>query len=112
MAALLVQDGVPRADILLEGRSLNTWENALYSAEVLRAAGLRRIVLVVDADSMLRAELCFRKQGFDVIAAPVRHRSIGFAPNDLMPSWQALRRNEVTLHELLGLAWYKLLGRI
>jgi uncharacterized SAM-binding protein YcdF (DUF218 family) len=112
MAEVLAAEDVPSEQILLEVKSVNTWENALYTAELLRAKGLRRIILVVDADSMLRAELCFRKQGLEVIAAPIRHRSVSFTLSGLTPSWRALRRNEVMLHEVIGLVWYKLLGRI
>jgi uncharacterized SAM-binding protein YcdF (DUF218 family) len=69
------------------------------------------IVLVVDADSMLRAELCFRREGIAVAPAPLGHRSVD-APAGFLPSWGSIRGNEVTLHESLGLLWYKMRGWI
>jgi uncharacterized SAM-binding protein YcdF (DUF218 family) len=111
MAHSLRSEGVPPEHIVEENRSANTKENAGFTAELLRKMNIREIALVVDADSMLRAELCFRKQGIAVVPAPFGHRSREF-PSGIIPSWGAIRGNETTLHELLGLAWYKLRGWI
>ena len=110
MAHVLRSEGVPPEKIVQEAESRNTYENALFTAGILHGRGIREVLLVVDADSMLRAELCFRKQNIGVVPAPMGHRAV---PNfDLMPSWGAVRGNEITLHELLGLAWYKFRGWI
>ena len=61
---------VPDSSIWTEERSHSTYENALYGAEVLRSHGVARIVLVVEAQSMVRAAACFRKQGIAVVPAP------------------------------------------
>ena len=110
MARVVRVEGVPAESIFEEQTSRNTKENAVYTAEILRKMGIREIALVVDADSMLRAELCFRKEGITVIPAPIGFRSVGSV--SLLPSWGAIRGNEVTLHEVLGLAWYKVRGWI
>lgn len=112
MAQMLQSEGVPGSDILQESRSLNTYQNAVYTAQILKARSITRIALVMEADNMLRGDLVFRKQQLHVIPAPFRHRSTGFGIHELMPSWTAVRRNETTLHELLGLAWYELRGWI
>jgi uncharacterized SAM-binding protein YcdF (DUF218 family) len=112
MSDLLLKGGVPGDMIWLEKRSRSTHENAAYGAAILREHGIQRIVLVVDAQSMPRASACFRKEGIDVIAAPSEFRSLGFLREELLPSWRAIRRNEVTLHEALGLAWYRFQGWI
>ena len=112
MRDLLEQAGVPESAIWTEGRSRNTHENAVYSAEVLREHGISTVVLVVDAQSMLRAELCFRKQGLTVAPAPSDWTTLGPLSRALMPSWRAIYRNEITLHETLGLGWYWLRGWI
>jgi uncharacterized SAM-binding protein YcdF (DUF218 family) len=105
---LLEQAGVPGEKIWMEERSQNTHENAVFGAEVLRLHGVRAVALVVDASSMLRAEACFRKAGISVVAAPSDFREFGPLRAELLPNWQAIRHNETTLHELLGLAWYRL----
>lgn len=54
----------------LEGDSLDTAENARYSAKLLRSAGIGRIVLVTHAAHMRRASGEFAAQRIDVIPAP------------------------------------------
>jgi uncharacterized SAM-binding protein YcdF (DUF218 family) len=105
---LLEQAGVPGEKIWTEERSRNTHENAMFGAEILRRHGVTAIALVVDASSMLRAEACFRKAGIAVVAAPSEFREFGQLWGELLPSWEAIRRNETTLHEILGLAWYRM----
>ena len=112
MAHLLEAEGIPAEVLVLEEKSGNTYENALFTAELLRHKGIRTVALVIEADSMLRAEMCFRKQGIDVIPAPLQHRTLDYGLADLLPSWQAIQRNERTLHELGGLIWYRIRGWI
>ncbi len=44
-----------------EGRSRTTWENARFSAEMLREAGIRRVILVTSAIHMPRSIWSFEK---------------------------------------------------
>jgi len=98
--------------ILQEDRATNTHENAIYSAEIVRANHLGPVVLVTDAKSMLRAELTFRKQGITVVPYPVGLGSFEFWIFDLLPSWQALRNNAESVHEYFGLLRYRWSGWI
>ena len=112
MRELLRRGGVPDDMIWLETESRSTHENAVYGARVLKQHGIKRIALVVEAQSMKRAAACFRKEGIDVTPAPSEFRELGPWMEELIPSWKAIRRNEMTLHELLGLAWYRIRGWI
>jgi uncharacterized SAM-binding protein YcdF (DUF218 family) len=112
MRQILEQAGVPETMIWTEERSHSTHENALYGSEILRRYKIGRIALVVDAQSMFRAEACFRKEGMVVAPAPCAFREFGSLGRELIPSWEAIARNEGTLHEILGLAWYRLHGWI
>ena len=112
MRDLLQQAGVPEAMIWTEEQSHSTHENAVFGAEILRDHGIRSIALVVDAQSMLRADACFQKQGITVVPAPSRFREFGPLFGELFPGWRALQHNELTLHEALGLIWYRLRGWI
>jgi uncharacterized SAM-binding protein YcdF (DUF218 family) len=112
MREVLHREGVPEAMLWTEERSTSTHENAVYGAELLRIHGIDRIALVVEAQSMLRAEACFRKEGITVAPAPCEFRQMGPLFEELIPSWKAIRRNEATLHEAVGLAWYWLHGWI
>jgi uncharacterized SAM-binding protein YcdF (DUF218 family) len=112
MRELLRRAGVPESAIWSDPLSHSTHEHAVNGAKILRSRGIRRIALVVEAQSMLRAEACFRKEGLSVVPAANDFRTFGPWRNELIPNWQTIRRNEITLHEALGLAWYRLRGWI
>jgi uncharacterized SAM-binding protein YcdF (DUF218 family) len=111
MRRVLLGLGVPDSAIWVEGRSHSTYENALYSAEILRAKGIHRILLVTAAYHMQRSERCFRKQGFAVTPAPCGFHTLQF-PADLLPDGGAILDHEHMLHEYVGLGWYAVKGRI
>lgn len=113
MGEALRREGVPADMIWTEETSRSTFENADFSAKILRSKGIHKIVLVTEAYHMPRAVRCFRKQGFVVIPAACGFRN--FFPQNVMeyaPSWQAISWNEDSLHEGAGLLWYSLRGRI
>jgi uncharacterized SAM-binding protein YcdF (DUF218 family) len=113
MRELLKRAGVPESSIWTEERSYSTHENAVYGSEILRQHGISQIALVVDAQSMPRAAACFRKQGIAVMPAPCEFHSFGPPlSEEFLPNWNAIRRNERTLHEIVGLGWYWLRGWI
>jgi len=112
MKEVIQQSGVPRAMIWTEESSRNTRENAVYGAAILRQREIQRIAFVVEAQSMMRAEACFRKQGITVVPAPSAFREFGPISSELLPSWRAIEHNELALHEMLGLGWYRLRGWI
>ena len=66
MAEVLEFLGVPRAAILQEPRSRNTYENAIETRRLLAAEGIDRVLLVTSALHMPRAVALFRGAGFDV----------------------------------------------
>jgi uncharacterized SAM-binding protein YcdF (DUF218 family) len=111
MRPYLVRAGVPEEMVWTEERSHSTYDNAVYSAQILHAHGITRIALVVDARSMPRAAACFRKQGITVVPAPCRFIDIANW-QDWLPSWKSIGENELTLHETGGLVWYWLRGKI
>lgn len=110
----LERRAVPASAIWLEERSDSTYENALYTAALLRQRGIHKIALVTDAYHMLRAEKCFQKQGLAVIPAPCRFRT--FPPSlhlrQLIPDLESLSSSEDVLHESAGLVWYWMHGWI
>jgi uncharacterized SAM-binding protein YcdF (DUF218 family) len=95
-----------------EERSRTTWENALYSAEMLRGAGIAKVVLVTHAWHMPRALRVFRATGLDVVAAPTLATAPRrLEPTALIPRIRSLERSYDTLHEMIGLVWYRVLPR-
>jgi uncharacterized SAM-binding protein YcdF (DUF218 family) len=112
MRELLRRAGVPDNMIWTEEFSHSTHENAVFGAKVLRKHGIQRIALVTEAQSMPRAEACFRKEGLIVTPAPSDFRTFGTWDEELIPNWKAIRRNEIALHEGVGLISYWLRGWI
>jgi uncharacterized SAM-binding protein YcdF (DUF218 family) len=86
-----------------EGRSRNTHENAVRSAEILRAAGIDRVVLVAHAVDMPRASAEFATEGIAVIKAPTGITAPGTdALLDFVPSIGGLQGSYHALYEILG----------
>ncbi len=90
----------------LEFQSLDTEGNAHFSAAMLKAAGIRRIVLVTHAAHMRRALREFEAQGMAVIPAPTgffSERTVGEQFLDYLPGPTAAYAGWYALHEWLGL---------
>ncbi len=71
MASILTTIGIPEEALWLETTSQNTYENALYSTEILVENNIERILLVTSAMHMPRSVALFEKQGIEVIPVPV-----------------------------------------
>jgi uncharacterized SAM-binding protein YcdF (DUF218 family) len=69
IAGFLACEDVPKSSMLLERRSTNTRENAIFSAELLRDVPGTKVLLTSDYH-MYRAYRAFRKAGLDVIPRP------------------------------------------
>jgi uncharacterized SAM-binding protein YcdF (DUF218 family) len=86
-----------------EDRSRDTHENAERSAEILRAAGIRRVVLVAHAFDMRRATAEFAAQGIEAIKAPTGITTRDFAePLNYVPNLSGLTGSYYALYEILG----------
>lgn len=96
-----------------EEQSRTTWENAVYSAEMLGKAGIKRVVLVTQAWHMPRARWSFERAGFEVVAAPVGFLGVanGRPLGGWLPESKAVWQSGLLLNEALGLIVYPLLYR-
>ena len=114
MGEFLRNQGIRPEDIIVEDGSLTTYENARETSKAIRTRGLRKVVLVTEALHMPRAAAVFRKLGIQVIAAPCAYRTTRFewALGEFLPSPKAALDCQMVLHEWLGLAWYRLQGRL
>lgn len=108
VAGYLQQLGVPAEAIRTETRSLDTWENARNVA-ALRPALPREVVLVTSAMHMRRAKYSMEQAGFTVCALGADWRYVPFRRMGyLVPDSGGLDKSEAALHELVGLAVYRL----
>ena len=113
LAAEVLQRDFGVATRWREERSRTTWENAVFSAEMLRAAGVERVVLVTSAAHMPRSRWCFERNGIEVIAAPVGFLGGHNARplNGWLPESKAFWQNGLLLNEVVGMAVYPLVYR-
>jgi len=65
LAAWAASMGVPNAALIVESKSRNTHENAVFSLVLAKEQGLRSFVLITSAVHMPRSAAVFRKTGFD-----------------------------------------------
>jgi uncharacterized SAM-binding protein YcdF (DUF218 family) len=97
-----------------EKHSRNTFENALESAELLRAANIEHVILVTHGYHMRRAIWSFEQMGIKVTAAPTGLTTLGYRGRTVyayMPSAQGLYLSSLALREHLGYLWYRLAYR-
>lgn len=93
----------------VEARSRNTRENASFSSELLKQAGIRRIYLVSHAWHLTRAVPAFQRTGLEVV--PAGTQFIGaerLTPLDFIPSAKGLANSAFAIHEAIGLIWYRI----
>jgi uncharacterized SAM-binding protein YcdF (DUF218 family) len=109
----LVRDmGLDPGRVVFEGSSRNTFENALFSKELVKPATGERWLLVTSAYHMPRAVAVFRAAGWDVVAFPVGFRTAGYVSLDILASFaEKLRAVDIAWHEWVGLAAYRVLGK-
>jgi uncharacterized SAM-binding protein YcdF (DUF218 family) len=98
--------GVPARWV--EDRSHDTWENARFSAGILRADGITSVYVVTSAWHMRRALLAFDGVGLTVTAAPTPLND-KLAPNlsDFLPRAELWETGYYALHEWIGYEWYR-----
>jgi uncharacterized SAM-binding protein YcdF (DUF218 family) len=87
----------------VEDRSRDTFQNAQFSALILKAAGVSRILLVTDAEHEWRAAHEFQAAGLVVVPAPAEvWAPRPFEPLRCVPNAAALARSTQAMYEMLG----------
>ena len=114
MRNFLVRMGVPESEIVVDQRSMTTFENVQNAIPELERLGADRVVLVTTACHLMRADLCFRKLGYHVQTIGADHRAAycDLSPLNWLPAPYALDNVRYAQHEWMGIAWYWLMGRI
>ncbi len=113
-ARMFASFGIDPGRIELEDRSRNTVENATLSHAVAKPQAGERWLLVTSAYHMPRSVGCFRAAGFPVEAYPVDFRTRGWADatRPFASVGGGLRRVDIAVREWIGLAAYRVTGRI
>ena len=122
MAALLELMGVPPEALLLQDKSENTEQDALYSCQLIQEKGYKNVLLVTSAFHMPRSMLLFEAQGCRVIPAPTDysvteagwqklwHPTAEEFILNLIPQYPNLSTVTKVMKEHIGILYYRLRG--
>jgi uncharacterized SAM-binding protein YcdF (DUF218 family) len=104
--------GIDRENFIYEARSRNTYENAVFTRDLVKPKPGERWLLVTSAMHMPRSVGIFRQAGFPVIPLPVDYRTNGELGRWDVPKHasEAFQLVDSAAHEWLGLVVYRLTG--
>jgi uncharacterized SAM-binding protein YcdF (DUF218 family) len=109
MADSLIAAGMPRTQVVLEGRSQVTADSAVN----LRPwVGDSPFFLVTSAGHLPRAMASLERQGLAPVAVPTAHKQPRiWSHGSLAPSPDSLSHSDLAFHEYLGRIWYAIRDR-
>lgn len=107
MMARTMQQDFGMTPSWIEAQAATTWENAFYSAQILKAAGIRHAYLVTDGWHLRRGQMAFRHFGLEVTPVPSRiHNSPQWGIDEFVPRVAAWQNSYYAVHEWIGCLWY------
>ncbi|MEP4032142.1 YdcF family protein [Roseibium polysiphoniae] len=113
-SALFEDFGLPSDRVILEDKSRNTYQNALFTKRLINPQPGQKWLLVTSAYHMPRSIGVFRKVGWTgLVAYPVDWRTRGWEDTKLGFSGvsNGLKRFDIAAREWIGLAVYWVSGR-
>ncbi len=111
--------GVPDSAVFLESQSKNTYENAFFTAQMLKAKNKtivnwsgKEVLLITSGFHLPRAMACFEKQEvtFEPFSVDFYSNERVFEFKSFMPSEEAFWKLSVFCRELVGFVIYKCMG--
>jgi uncharacterized SAM-binding protein YcdF (DUF218 family) len=115
---VLVAEGIPAEDILVDSVSKNTYENAVESKKIIdQHPEIQDILLVTSALHMPRAEACFEAAGFMKMETFTTDHYTGeertfHFDHLIVPNVGTLSDWSNLLHEMVGYVVYAMMGYI
>ena len=111
LAKFAEEFGVPISEIIVTKDVLNTQDEARAVRELLTQNNTNKIILVTSAFHMPRASKLFQKEGIEVQTYSVDYKTdiTDITPIDFLPSADAFYMFQLSLRELIGRAYYRLI---
>jgi uncharacterized SAM-binding protein YcdF (DUF218 family) len=100
--------GVDEDKIIIEDRSTNTFENAIYTKDIVEKLGYEKICLITSPLHMKRSVYIFEKYDLEIV--PVLSQVYHYEPfkySFLIPKAKSLKISTNVIMELIGLIYYK-----
>ena len=114
VAPFLKTLGLPDSALIVENKSRNTWENAMFSKQIVDSLQKNAsCLLITSAFHMPRSKACFDKAGLKTTIFPTdyyRHKHDSLLNLIFEPSSSKLFAWEAILHEWIGVIIYKIKG--
>ncbi len=111
----LLKNGVPKADIILEPNSRNTYENAIFTKHIIDSLKLNGpFVLITSAEHMPRSEKTFQHAGIKIQPYPCNFIEFEERPNlenTIAPDFKILVNWKYFFKEIVGTFTYQLTGK-
>ncbi len=111
----LIASGVKETDIIIENNSRNTFENAVFSKQLLDNKNIKGpYLLITSALHMPRSEKVFNKAGLNIVPYPCDYREF---PEKfewvriIVPNIKRLSDWQYLIKEIIGLKVYQLTGK-
>jgi uncharacterized SAM-binding protein YcdF (DUF218 family) len=111
----LLSIGIPDSAIIVECKSKNTYDNAVFTKELIGADPSRSDLLITSGYHMRRSMACFEKAGFNVhpYAVDLCSGKRKFVFDHLfIPNLSALDKWDMLIHEWMGFVSYYFAGYI
>ncbi|MFH0925151.1 MAG: YdcF family protein [bacterium] len=108
MANTLEDMGMPKENIMVEGESRNTIENASFTASILKKLNIKNTALITSAFHMPRSLLAFNKVNIKPLPLPCDYmvNSLSYNSIDYIPQLDSFSESSVAVHEYLGILSY------
>lgn len=108
--------GIPQKVFILEKQALNTRQNTLFTAEILKKENIKgeECLLITSATHMKRSLACFKKTGIHPDYFPVNTYDTPKIINHrtFYPQWEAAIEWQELMNEWIGDRVYQIMGYI
>ena len=107
----LVDFGIPEDDIIIENKSRNTWENALYTYRLIKPNTDNRLLLITSGWHMKRATFCFNKNHIQIDPFPTDFTKNKINLNLeylLLPNASSYEKWDILIKEIIGNLVYRI----
>ena len=108
---LMMDLGVPDNDIIIEGRSRTTEENAEFTKGIIVKNGYKKAALITSATHMRRSKYIFEKYGAEVVPAPTGYLSRykkSYGIESYFPNADNFSDIKAAVWEYIGTIFYKI----
>lgn len=99
----LLDLGIIEKDVIEESRSMNTWQNAQFTSDIIKTKSYDNIVLVTSGLHLQRSELYFFHFGVNTISVRADYME---AKLSMVPLWYNFAVTDFAIHEWLGFYRY------